>query len=137
MLAAGVAIHLRRPTRSSGPLGWIALGFPLILALNPLAWFANEPRYLYPLAPFLALLVVAAFNKERVVHVTVAGLVILSVVGALMAARVPLALAPDAPVPADLEPLFTELETRDIDAVFAQYWLAYPIAFASDTRPMR
>jgi MFS family permease len=116
-------------------LVWLGLvAFPLVHAASPLSWYVGEGRYLVYFVPFLALAVAAAAGNRLVLPVAVVVLAGLTVHGMHAVGSAPTSAAPDRPIPSDLEPLVDDLERRDIQAVYANYWLAYPLAFESDER---
>ncbi|HEV2757179.1 MAG TPA: glycosyltransferase family 39 protein [Actinomycetota bacterium] len=116
----------------------MALLYPFLLALSPFSWFLDHPRYLYFLAPVLALLIARGLTALRWVG-AVAGLVAAMVLttSALATMNRDGVFYPSAEgvvIPEDLDPVFDYMLARGIDHVWADYWLAYVIAFESDER---
>lgn len=131
-LAGWVAWSAARRPAGLGLVVLGALAFPLAYAAFPVSGVVGEGRYVLFLLPYLALLLAhAARNPGRL-----AAFVVVAV--ALSAAAVPrieggtAPLAVDRLVPPDLTPVLDLLEERGVDAVLADYWLAYRIAYESD-----
>lgn len=123
--------------RDRGPLLLVLIValFPFIYALSPLTWFTSEPRYLYLLFPVMALII--GWGARR--SVSVAGVaVILTMSSAFIGlykmdrADVMTGRVGGAPLPADYGPMIEALEAHGVRYVIADYWIAYPITFATD-----
>ncbi|MDQ3914488.1 MAG: glycosyltransferase family 39 protein [Actinomycetota bacterium] len=116
----------------------LALAYPFLLALSPFSWFLAHPRYLYFLAPVLALLIARGLVALRWTG-AVAGLVAAMVLttSALATMNRDGVFYPSAEgvlIPEELDPVFDYMLARGIDHVWADYWLAYVIGFESDER---
>ena len=114
----------------------VAVIFPLIAATSTFTWIVDEPRYLYILSPVLALLVSVVLTSWQRVAAAMAVVTALTAFGlarmndsSLFAAR-----ADGMFVPADFQPLITELDRLGVDRVFADYWVAYRLDFETDER---
>lgn len=130
---------LYQARRRSGLLPVLILPYLPLLLINPIHYVA-DPRYLYFLWPFLALL--AGFTIVRFVSIRLTLIVVVFALGALSSIvidrmidqRRAIFYAPDVAVPSDLSDLIEELDRRDMDHVFAHYALAYPITFESQRK---
>ena len=116
----------------------MAVAYPFVFAMSPYTWFVAHPRYLYFLAPVLALLVARGLSALPWWG-PVAGLVaaVLLTTGALAVMNREKKFyngAEGVLVPQDLDPLFDYMTARGIEHVWADYWLAYVVAFESDER---
>lgn len=120
--------------------------FVLVLLLTPpfvaVSRFANlwaEPRYALPIytaVPLVAGAIWAARRRRRVLgSLLVAGLLGLNV-ASLEASNYALSLptSAGASTAANRAELIAALQARDIDRIYTDYWLAYPIAFESRER---
>ncbi|MCU1483836.1 MAG: hypothetical protein JWN67_582, partial [Actinomycetia bacterium] len=118
-LGLGAAVLLRRPpTLVAATL----LAFPLIYAWFPGAWFVGEGRYALFALPFLALAVVVVARRPEVAVAVVAVSAVLSVVGlGHIGAEQPRHLGGD----------LAALRRAGVDTAWADYWLAYRMAFVS------
>ena len=137
LLAAFVfaLVKLRGPTRL---LLLMAVTYPLLFALSPYSWFVAHPRYLYYLTPILALLIARGLTALRWPAI-VAGLVTVMTLstGAFATMSREGVFFPSAEgvlIPEDLDPAFDYMTARGVEHVYADYWLAYIVAFESDER---
>lgn len=132
VLAVAVAVFsLVTRRRGAALLAVALLAYPLIHALTPVAGYTGEGRYLYLFAPLLALVVGhAARNWAATLVVLV--LMVAVTVGQLstMGSGVS-GLASGRPIPEDMGPLVRTLRSERIDAVWADYWIAYRLTFVS------
>jgi 4-amino-4-deoxy-L-arabinose transferase-like glycosyltransferase len=134
-LLAVFALSLRDFVRKHLLLVLIALGYPLIYALSPWAWYGAEPRYLVLLHPILILLAfigLVRFRDQVIAVGTAAALTVGTLVYMHHVEEGP--IVGDTPTQMALLPLVRELERQGIDRVWADYWIAYPITFASEER---
>ncbi len=126
---------LRDPTRRL--LGVIALAYPVLQSLSPLAGLNTEPRYLVLLAPVLALGLadVAARTVPRaaLLAVLLAGLSV-NGIRELNRQEPPVPPVGGVRVPADLEPALDVLNRLGERRVRAHYAIAYRITFESKER---
>lgn len=115
----------------------LALGlvvFPLVHALSPLSHYVGEGRYLTYYAAFLALAFAAAVRHRLALAAVVVALVGLSAFGLAELDRTghaPYAVAHRLP---DYGALVDDLERHRLTKVYAEYWVAYRLAFDSRER---
>jgi 4-amino-4-deoxy-L-arabinose transferase-like glycosyltransferase len=115
----------------------VAVCYPFLQSLSPLAALNEEPRYLVLLAPVIALLLgelasQAAAGPWIALAVTGAASVIgLASMGDI---RPPVPPVGTARVPADLGPALRVLERAGVDRVLAHYSIAYRISFETRER---
>lgn len=132
VLTAVVVVAWRARHRSWLLLA-VVVGFPFVAAVPSATVYVDEPRYGYVVAPVLALVVAAAVGGSRVAIAVPAAVVIATVVG-LVSLRDWAADHPghwDLDPPA-LEPLQEHLAAEGVEAAYAEYWLAYRLAFEAD-----
>jgi Dolichyl-phosphate-mannose-protein mannosyltransferase len=129
-----VAVRTRRTPVSL--LVVVAVVFPLIAATSTFTWIVDEPRYLYILSPVLVLLVAVVLTSWQRAAAAVAVAVSLTAFGLVRMGDSPQfqARADGMFVPADFGPLEAELERLGVDRVFADYWVAYRLDFATDEK---
>ena len=129
---AVLALRRKRPSL----LVLVMLLCPFLVSLSPFAWFVIEPRYLYFAAPVFALLLARLLSRpipQAVALVAIASLSVVSVqewqsdIEAYEASG-----QSDGLQPGDLDSLIAELQRREVNAVFTDYWNAYRISFASE-----
>lgn len=135
LLIGFVYLAVRRPP-GLGLLLLIAIPFPFVYAASTFGYL-KEPRYLTLLAPVAALLLARALARRPVY--AVAGLAVaaaMSTVALVKMERWGLYRdrAPDIVVPEDLSPAVALLDRHGVRRLRANYFLAYPIAFASNGR---
>lgn len=156
------AVALFRTKAVHPLLASVAIAYPFLLSLSGYAWFMAQPKYLLFLSPVLALLVargalalppLASLGLlEGAAVLTAATVVVMSRAAYVDpgAAGVPTSSTAPAPsdahvvqmrdddwlayrvTPADFGPVLDYLDERGIEHVYADYWLAYRIAFESD-----
>ena len=114
-------------------LGALILAFPILAAVPSLATFVSEPRYGLLLVPPVALIVGRFARTPLRAFVSSALIVTFAIIST--ANLVDLANQPQQALldlaPSRTEALTTLLQQRHIDRVYADYWLAYPLTFAS------
>jgi hypothetical protein len=107
------------------------LAYPLIHALTPVAGYTGEGRYLYLFAPLLALLVGHA-ARNRAVTLILFGLMVAISLAQLTTMKSGVSgIASNLPIPEDIGPLVRTLHSEGVDAVWADYWIAYRLTFVS------
>lgn len=116
----------------------MVIAYPFLFAMSPYSWFVAHPRYLYYLTPVCALLLARGLVALRWPAV-VAGLIAVMTLttGALATMSRDGVFFPSAEgvlIPEELDPLFDYMTERGIEHVYADYWLAYYIAFESEER---
>ena len=129
-------IGARRLREPFGLLVVIAVAFPFLSALSTFTWLVDEPRYVYILSPVLALLVGSVLTTWQRALVGLSVATALTVVGLVAIGRSDQyrLRADGLYVPADFRPLIRELDRLRIDRVYADYWVAYRLAFETDER---
>jgi hypothetical protein len=130
---AGVISLLTR--RGGAVLLAVALvAYPLIHALTPVSGYTGEGRYLYLYSPLLALLVAHAARHRIGVGVAF-GLMVTVTIGQLTTMGSGTSgMASNLPVPKEMGPLIRTLQQERIDAVWANYWIAYRLTFVSQEK---
>jgi 4-amino-4-deoxy-L-arabinose transferase-like glycosyltransferase len=140
LIVTGIVLAARR-WRLDGTVPWDALGFvlfPFVFALFPFA--ENDPiyRYAFFVAPFAVTLAVRPIGLLRAPgRGVVVAVVATCVLCALTLQQLYVVTEVDraAGIGAiDLAPAMLVLEQRGIDAVFADYWIAYRVTFDSEER---
>jgi hypothetical protein len=123
-LGVGVALAVAVARRQARPVLLLAVlaAFPFLYAPFPGAWFVGDGRYALFAAPFLALAVAWLVRRPPVVLAVAA----VSVVVSLVMIR-PLAGESPRHLGADL----AALRRAGVDHVWADYWIAYRLAFTS------
>jgi hypothetical protein len=113
----------------------VAAAFPIVYALAPATFFSQEPKYLVVLSPMLVLLV-AQLASSYSHAVAVLGAALALTVATLERMDTYFETVPAQPpvAPRDLEPLVSTLDDLGLDRVYADFWLAYRLAFETDER---
>ncbi|WP_217914367.1 hypothetical protein [Miltoncostaea marina] len=121
-----------------------ALVCPPIYILSDYTWFTGEPRYIFTLYPVLAVLLAAAVGavRPRALAAAVACLLV-ALVGGLSAAQLAEAIDADGYPPIQAggvvrtehaDEVADALEAERVTAVYADYWVAYPLQYAAGDR---
>ncbi|MDQ3978617.1 MAG: glycosyltransferase family 39 protein [Actinomycetota bacterium] len=137
LLLAGVIVAVVRLPRPAWGIGVGLVVFPFVFAAFPTSWYVGEPRYLSFLWPFVVLAVAAALvrvhRRRPGVAVVALGVIALYTVAgtAVMVERSEWSVVGDYS-PGDLTPLVAQLGGEE--AVFADYWIAYRLALATEER---
>jgi hypothetical protein len=129
VVVGAVAIAFVRHPALRSPLAGVLLAFPVLHALAPTGSFVGNGRYYVFVVPALAYAVVAALGTLRRAHLATAAVVV--VAGALTTATL-LDLRDTQLGPDDPGDVVAALAERGIDHVYANYWIAYPLAWADD-----
>jgi hypothetical protein len=139
LILGGFAWALWRRPEGCGLLLGTCLAYPFLYASMPPGWLP-EPRYVLFLSPPVALLlgrVIISSSKGPpawAAWLGAAALVSASVLWMLRGA-VPIEIGtPDKPPPTEMAALIDALESRRVDRVFADYWIAYRLSFESRER---
>ena len=134
---AGAGFLLARHGRDAiGFLAAVAVGFPFVYALSPYTWYVTEPRYLFLLAPVIALLAAVPLGHPRVAALVLVGAVALSLVGMRAMSRGDSFEGRNGNVtmPTEIRPIVTALDERHITRAVSEYWLTYRVIFATRER---
>lgn len=131
-----VVLVVRHPSRRRlTPLLVLAVAYPFLFAVPTASVYISEPRYVLFLAPVLSLLLAHGLTTRRRQAAALAVALVLSVVGLASLSS----WADRNPqnydlVAGDLGPVLEVLDDRQVDAVWASYWISYRLAFESDER---
>jgi hypothetical protein len=114
---------------------WIALAYPLLFAIPATSYFVGEPRYGLMLGPVIVLFIARAATRPawRLAVVGVAAVLAVSTVASTMDVADANTRSADL-VPPRFAALERELQAEGVDRVYADYWLAYALTFASRER---
>jgi hypothetical protein len=138
-------VRLRRDERRPVDLLLLAaLIAPVLYVLSDFAWFTGEPRYLFTLYPVLAVLLAALVGAipMRGLAVGVA-CALVALVGGLSAWQLDEAIDADGYPPLQaggvlrtehIDEVADALEQEGVTAVYADYWVAYPLQYAAGNR---
>ena len=107
------------------------VAYPLIHSVMPVASYTGEGRYLYLFSPLLALLVAHAARNAVAIGVAFALMATVSVGQLSTMGDGASGMASNRPPPVEMGGLIDALETEGIDAVYADYWVAYRLTFQS------
>ncbi len=132
----GCAIALRR---QDWRMGWMIAtigAIPFAFAISPLASEPHIIRYFYPVAPLAILFVVVGLRSRRALVAVSIVAITTGVIGIHQAERHAVARAGCVYelVPADLQPLIDELDRRRDTRVWAEYFTAFRLTFATEER---
>jgi hypothetical protein len=121
--------------RDASVLYVVAAVFPFIYAIAPQTLFSQEPRYLIVLSPVLVLLLSQVASSWWRAGLVLAATLTLSI-ATLHRMETYLRAVPLEPprAPRDLGPLISTLDRVGLDRVYADFWLAYVLTFATDER---
>lgn len=119
-------VFLRRPELRT-PLAGVLPSFFVLHLLAPTGSFVGTGRYYAFVVPSLAYVVVAALSRVRRGAVLVAALVVVAALGSTLTLHSMrhFQFGPDDP-----GELLAALDDRGIRHVYANYWVAYPLAWA-------
>jgi hypothetical protein len=112
------------------PLLVALVAFPFIFAIAPTSLYTREPRYTATLVPIAVLLVCAPLRKAwtQLVALGIALMLSVSTLGSLAESTNFYIRGPA------LGALVAELDRQDTRRVYADYWIAYPLDFATENR---
>jgi hypothetical protein len=128
---AGVAVAVWRWRGERTVLIAVGLAFPLLFAVPANSYFTDEPRYAMTLLPILALGSAYAANRVRW-QATVPLVLALAATGSVISLQHVVDTTSDdflvlRPPPTD--EIWEYLDARDVDIVYAEYWLAYRLVW--------
>jgi len=113
----------------------VCLAFPFLMAISPRTYLTTDPRYLSALMPVFALLL------AQLARTAAGATLVLLVAGALTAAWVRDSYnhlhtghGDASTAPHSIAPLIATLDHLHIRRAFADYWIAYRLAFESRER---
>jgi hypothetical protein len=129
LLVAGFVALRERPSRGALAVLIGVLVYPFLWAINPLVWVTAEGRYLFLLAPLIALTIGYGTVNRFVGAVVFAGLLALTIGGLTTTQHGLVGTDVDRPVPVHIGPLVHGLEAHRVQEVFASYWIAYRLDF--------
>jgi dolichyl-phosphate-mannose-protein mannosyltransferase len=116
----------------------VAIAYPFLFAVPTTSYFVGEPRYGLMLAPVVVLFVALATRRPG----AQLAVVVLACLLAISTVNTTVDVADANPYSADLVPpsrarltrLEHTLERAGINRVYADYWIAYPLTFATRER---
>jgi hypothetical protein len=130
---------VRRP-RGSGLFLLTACLYPFLQSISPFSSYTDFPKYVLFLFPAISLLVGYGLTRfHRSQWLPSFGLILAALLSFACLRAFPgdppgSPYAPDVQVPTDMQGLISEMDRRDWDYVFTDYWIAYRLAFESDER---
>lgn len=154
LLLLGAAMWTRRRglwdlatlrTGHRAPIDLVIAAFPVaavLYALSDYTWFVGEPRYLFTLYPLLAIALAAAVLRTRRAAPALAVVLLCGLLG-LSAIQIRDAIRADGYPPSsgggviyteDAPAMADAIADLGVSAVYADYWLAYPLQFAAGDR---
>lgn len=131
---AVIAVGLLVRRRGALLLGTALLIYPVLHALGPVAGVTSEGRYFFCYIPLLAL-ALAAVARTRLAIGVLFPLLLASTLTGLW--NIPPGNAGSVSgrlIPESLGPLISTLRAEDVNAVFANYWIAARLTFESRER---
>jgi 4-amino-4-deoxy-L-arabinose transferase-like glycosyltransferase len=126
-----VALLVPRGRRGALLLAVALVAYPVLHALGPVAGVTAEGRYFFCFMPLLAL-ALARLVRTRLVAAVLFPVLLASTV--LGVGKIPPGNAgatSGALVPRSMAPLIASLKAEHVNAVFANYWIAYRLTFES------
>ena len=138
IVAALVAVVLRWPRRLSLPAA-VVVGYPFVWAVPSSSFYVAEPRYGIFLAPALAVLVGAGLApgvRRSTAPLAVAAVAVMVVASAWGVGGLDRWAGVrtgnwDVAAP-EIDPLIELLDDRGVERAYADYWIAYRLAFETD-----
>jgi hypothetical protein len=133
LLIAFARLGWRRRRQPISLLVVVTIAYPLMYALSPAAWNANEPRYALLSLPALAVLL--AYPLRTPARVAAGVAVAVALTGLSLTRMDPhVEVMPGVVNPRHYGPLIAELDRNEVDRVYADYWIAYRLTFETDER---
>lgn len=133
---AGLAWRFVRHEEGLEPLLVACATFPVFYALSPYAWLTTEPRYLFMLAPVIALLLATTLTSPWRAAVGLTGALAFTVLGLVILSRDKLTqpFVGGKPIPASIQPVLDLLSETGTTRALADDWLGRRITFESNER---
>jgi hypothetical protein len=110
------------------------VGYLILHALGPVAGTTAEGRYFFCFTPLLALALARAARTRLAVVLLFPVLIASTVVGLRSMPLGYTGIASGKLIPRSLAPLISSLQAEQVNAVFADYWIAYRLDFESKER---
>ncbi len=108
--------------------------YPVLHALGPVAGVTSEGRYFFCFIPFLALALARAARTGWAIALLFPVLALSTLTGLWNIPPGNSGAVFARFLPKSLDPLISSLRAEDVDAVFADYWIAYRLTFESRER---
>jgi hypothetical protein len=130
------AVGLTLFFRGRGPLllAIALVTYPLLHALGPVAGVTSEGRYFFCFFPLLALALARAAPTRRAIALLFPVLAVSTLTGLWNIPPGNAGVVFGRLVPKSIDPLISSLRAEHVDAVFADYWIAYRLTFESRER---
>lgn len=133
-ILAGLGWFAVRHRRRLAPLLAIIAGYPLIFAVPQASHHVAEPRYGLVLAPVVMLVVAYALRRRVRTVGPQLGVLVAATLATVAATTATVEFTERFPgqqdvAPPPLAPLVAELEGRDVNTVYSDYWIAYRLSF--------
>ncbi len=135
-VAGALVLGVRRRGSPIGLLVAVAASFPLLYAMSRYTWYVVEPRYLFVLAPVVALLVAQPLRRASVACAAIVIAIGLSLAGVASMEGDDSFAQRNGGVAAvaDIGSSVRALDERGIRAAYGEYWLAYRLTLATGER---
>jgi hypothetical protein len=132
VLFAVYAVRTFRRGGNATLLAVVALAYPFFFALAELSWYTDEPRYGLGLGPIIALLVAHGLVTVTQRTWIVVGALAAALLATVLSFNVLFDFSEEHPgthtlASPDMRPLIDYLSRENVDAVYAEYWLAYAL----------
>ena len=108
--------------------------YPVLHSLGPVGGFTSEGRYFFCLMPLIALALARAARTRWAVALLFALLIPSTLTGIWSMPRGDSGATSGKFIPRSMTSLISSLEAENVDAVFADYWIAYRLTFESRER---
>jgi 4-amino-4-deoxy-L-arabinose transferase-like glycosyltransferase len=134
LVAIAVALLVRGRRQGALLLAIALLMYPVLHALGPVAGFTAEGRYFFCYTPLLALALARLARTRLAIGLLFPVLVASTLTGLWNIPPGNAGATSGKVVPESLAPLISSLEAERVNAVFANYWIAYRLTFESRER---
>jgi hypothetical protein len=131
------AVLAVRAWRRSGVVAWDLVGFALCpFVFAAFGFSSHDPifRYAFFAVPFVVVLASRPFTSTRAISAMLAVAVLLSAIAVQQLGAVTLVDRAAGIGTPDLAPAIAVLDAHHVDAVFADYWIAYRVSFETEER---